>query len=888
MTRALVVARHVYAVALALWPRSLRDRYGRDMRATFDALSADAAARGPLALLTLLATETLDVARSTPDAQMLILRQAQDERRKNSMTSLFQDLRYAVRLLRRQPGFALVAIMTLALGIGANTAVFTVINGVLLRPLPYADPDRLVTLLNGRNGRLSAAFSPPNYLDITTQSGVFAGAAAFQPTTANLTGHGDPQRLEGADVTWTFFQVLGVTPRLGRTFLEADHANNAPVVVISDGLWRQLGASSDIVDRVVTLDGMPFTVIGVAPPAMAIPRNAVYWRPLVLAPANFAPQARGAQFIFVLGRLRPDIDLTAANSAMATVANRLAVDFPRTNQGRAMTAVRMQERMVSGIRPALRVLLGAVMVVLLIACVNVANLLLARAHGRTREVAVRAALGAGRRRLIQQFLAESLVLGVGGGLVGLVVAFWATRALVALGPSSVPRLAEVTLDWRVLAFTMGTALATSVVFGLVPAMASAGRGATRSISSAGRGSVGPGGTRLRKILVTAEFALAVVLLAGAGLLLRSYQRISAVDPGFVPDRVLTFNLALPSAKYESNDAVSRFMADYVDRLAHSPGAESAAAVFGLPLADDFSASSSFTRPGETDTASSPSLGMRVITPDYFRTLKIPLRSGRVFDARDDAVGPEVVVINEEAARRYWPNLNPIGQQLHLGVRLVSGVRSGQKTIVGVVSDVKFGALDAATPPEVYLPHAQHPVPDLTIAVRGSGEPLSLVPTARTSLGAMDRELPMADIRTRNDLVGRSIAERRFVMLLIGTFATLAVLLAAIGIYGVLAYLVTQRVQEIGVRLAIGASPADVVRLFVREGAMLTVIGLACGLAGALAAAQALNSLLFGVRATDPSTFAGVAVALALVAFVASYVPARRAARVDPMTALRTD
>jgi putative ABC transport system permease protein len=889
MTRALRTARACYAAALHLWPRALRERYGHDMRATFAVLSADAVARGPLALLALLATETLDVARSTHDARMLILRQAQDERRKNSMTSLFQDLRYAVRLLRRQPGFTVVAIVTLALGIGANTAVFTVINGVLLRPLPYADPDRLVTLLNGRNGRLSTAFSPPNYFDITTQSGVFAGSAAFQPTTANLTGHGDPRRLEGADVTSTFFQVLGVTPRMGRAFVEADQADNAAVVVISDGLWRQLGASSDIVDRVITLDGMPFTVIGVAPPAMAIPRNAVYWRPLVFAPSSIAPQARGAQYIFVVGRLRADIDLAAANSAMATVANRLAVDFPRTNQDRAMTAVLMQERMVSGIRPALRVLLGAVMVVLLIACVNVANLLLARAYGRTREVAVRAALGAGRRRLIQQFLAESLVLGVGGGLAGLGVAFWATRALVALGPSSVPRLAEVVLDWRVLAFTMATALATSVAFGLVPAMAIAGRGAARPISSAGRGSVGPGGSRLRKILVTAEFALAVVLLAGAGLLLRSYQRISAVDPGFVPDRVLTFNLALPSAKYQSNDAVTRFMADYVDGLAHSPGVESAAAVFGLPLADDFSASSSFLKPGETDSASSPSLGMRVITPDYFRTLKIPLRSGRLFDARDDAVGPEVVVINEEAAHRYWPGDDPIGKQLRLGVRLVSGVRSGFKTIVGVVGDVKFGALDAATPPEVYLPHAQHPVPDLTIAVRGSGgDPISLVPTARTSLGAMDGELPMADIRTMNDLVGRSIAERRFVMLLIGTFATLAVLLAAIGIYGVLAYLVTQRVQEIGVRLAIGATPADVVRLFVREGAMLTLIGLVCGLAGAVVAAQALNSLLFGVRATDPSTFAGVAVALAIVALVASYVPARRAARVDPMTALRTD
>src|SRR5262245_19919768 len=492
MTISVRLARRAYRLTLRLWPKALLDRHGADMRATFDALSADAAARGPRALLLALAKEMLDLSCTARDARKVALGfspAASDDRspkglrhtlpRTDRMTSLLHDLRYAVRLLRRQPGFALVAVLTLALGIGANTAVFTVINGVLLRPLPYADPDRLVTLLNGRNGRLSAAFSPPNYLDITTQSGVFAGAAAFQPSTANLTGQGDPQRIEGAYVTATFFQVLGVAPRLGRAFTYDDHAANAPVLVLSDGLWRQLGARSDIVGQALTLDGMPHTVIGVAPPEVAVPRNAMFWRPLVFAPGDLAPQARGAQYIFVVGRLRADIDLVAANAAMATVASRLAVDFPRTNEGRTTTAVRMHERMVGSIRPALRVLLGAVMLVLLIACVNVANLLLARAYGRTREVAVRAALGAGRRRLIQQFLAESLVLGVAGGLVGLVVAFWCTRALVALGPSSVPRLTEVAIDWRVLAFTVVVAVATSVFFGLVPALASTSRLAAR-------------------------------------------------------------------------------------------------------------------------------------------------------------------------------------------------------------------------------------------------------------------------------------------------------------------------------------------------------------------------------------------------------------------------
>jgi putative ABC transport system permease protein len=886
----------VYTAALHLWPLSARRRDGNDMLATFDALAENASRRGPLALWAVTAKESVDVARtaraarridgedSSPRADHDTLHQ-----RKHPMTALSQDVRYASLMLLRQPGFALVAVLTLALGIGANTAVFTVINGVLLRPLPYADPDRIVTLLNGRNGRLSAAFSPPNFLDVTKDSGVFAGAAAFQPTTVNVTGLGEPQRLDGADVTWPFFNVIGVTPRLGRVFTESDAKSHAAVVVLSDGLWRrQFGARADIVNQTVLMDGQPVTIVGVAPPEVALPRTAQYWRPLVFSPRDIAPGARGAQWVFVVARLKADIDLAAANGRIAVVADRLSHDFPNTNLNRAMTAVRLHDRMVNSVRPALLVLFGAVTLVLLIACVNVANLLLARAQGRTREVAVRAALGAGRGRLIQQFLSESLVLGLAGAAGGLVVAYWSTRALVALGPASIPRLSDVGIDWQVMAFAAAVSIATSVLFGLVPALASTTRLAARSLA-AGRGSVGGSGTRVRKVLVVCEMALAVMLLVGAGLLMRSYQQLNAVEPGFAPDHVVTFTVALPEAKYPSSAAVREFVRSAVERLASAPQVESASAVFGLPLADDFSASSSFTKPGETDSANSPSLGMRIVTPDYFRTLKIPLRAGRSFTERDDDAAPEVVMINEEAARRYWPNEDPIGKQLHLGVRLTRpDVRSGQKTIVGVVGNVKYGGLDIGTPPEVYLPHGQHPVDALTIAVRTKTDPLAFVPEARAALAGIDRELPMADIRTMQDIIGRSVAERRFVMLLLVAFAAVAVALAAIGVYGVLAYVVSQRTQEIGVRLAIGAAPTDVVRLFVREGAMLAAIGLGFGLLGALAANRAMTSLLFGVRPNDPSTFAAVAAALVVVALGASYLPARRAARVDPMSALRTD
>jgi predicted permease len=893
--RILAVAAWIYAAALVFYPRRLRRRYGSEMRQTFDARCCDAARQGRTAVLALLARELADLAIASVGARATHHHQAHDakslhpQRRSQPMSALFQDIRYAARMLRRQPGFTIVAVLTLALGIGANTAVFTVVNGVLLRPLPYNDPDRLVVLLYGRPGRLTPWFSPLNYRDVIRGTPTLQDAAAFTPSTANLTGSGEPERVEGASVSWNYFSVLGVTMRGGRGFVEADSSGDAGAVVIGDGLWRRyFGGRPDAIGSTIRLDGRPRTIVGIAPPDLQLPQGAEFWKPLVFSARDLSPNSRGAQWISVVARVRPDSDVPRSNAALQAVAARLAAEYERINGGTTAAAVPLHQRMVRNVRQTLFVLLGAVSLVLLIACVNVANLLLARAQSRTREVAVRAALGAGRTRLVRQFLAESILLGLLGGTAGLVAASWCTWALVALGPASIPRLSEVAIDLRVLAFTIVIAVGTSVLFGLVPALSASGGSVARSVGSAGRGAVGPGGPYTRRALVVCEMALAVVLLVGAGLLIRSYERLQQVQPGFDPDGVVTFNLSLPDAKYPTTTEIGAFTATLVSRLQAEPGVEAAAAIFGLPFAGDFSASTSFRKPSQPDLADGPSAGMRVVTPDYFKTMRIPLVAGRLFDAHDSETSPEVVLINQRTARRYFPDEDPIAQQIRVGVRLARDARSDNKTIVGVVGDVKYGSLDAETPPEIYLPYAQQAVDEFTIAVRTAGDPLTLAPALRRNVAAIDRELPIADIAPMTAVIGASVAERRFTMLLLTAFAAVAVALAAIGIYGVLAYVVGQRTQEIGVRLAIGATPANVVTLFVREGAALTLAGVACGLAGALALTRALSTLLFGVTTTDPATFAAVAGALALVALVASYVPARRAARVDPVTALRSD
>ena len=592
----------------------------------------------------------------------------------------------------------------------------------------------------------------------------------------------------------------------------------------------------------------------------------------------------------VLARLKDTVSPGQATTALQTVADRLATEFPETEKDATVLATPLHERIVRDIRPTLVTLFGSVVLVLLIACANVANLLLVRGQARGREVAVRAALGASRRQLIAQLLTESLVLGMLGGAAGAGVAFVLVRAVVLLGPASIPRLPSLSVDMQVLAFGLAMTLVTSLACGLTPALAVSGRFTHRVFALSSRGAVGPTGTRARRVLVMSELAGAAMLLAGAGLLIRSYVQLQHVEPGFDPHGVTTFSLSLPAARYADPASPRPFVSALLSRLKAEPGVESAAVAMGLPFTSDLNAMTGFRHEGqaEPDSASMPTASLRIVSPEYFQMMKIPIRDGRPFDNRDTATSPEVVLINERAARRFFPGQNPVGQQIRVSAELARSARNGPKTIVGVVGDIKYGGLDEDTPAEIYLPYEQQPVDAFTVAVRTSADRIASIPTLRHDVAGLDPLLPLANLKGLPALVDASLAERRFTMLVLLTFAAIAVALAVIGVYGVLAYLVAQRRREIGLRLAIGASPSDVVWLFVREGAALTLIGLGAGLAGALAAGRLISALLFGVTPADPATLASVVCALAGAAACAIYLPARRAAGVDPSEALKAE
>ena len=803
------------------------------------------------------------------------------------MESFIHDVRYSLRRLRQAPGFALVAVATLALGIGANAAIFSAVNAVLLRPLPYSEADRLVVVNQVWKGK-PVVVSPQNFLDFERDAKSFDALAVFDTDGATLTGRGEPVQLATAETSATLFDVLRVAPALGRGFRAGENEpGQNRVVVLSQGLWRErFGSDPAAVGQDLILDGVPHTIVGVAPASFDFPRGRSLWRPLSYD-TMFRTQSRGAWYLSAIGRLRAGTSTESARAEAATLGARLAAAYPDANEGVGLTVRRLHEAMVGKVRTPLLVLLGAVGLVLLIACANVANLILSRTAGRQGELAVRSAMGAGRGRLVRQLVTEASVLGALGAAAGLMVAAWGGDLILALQPRDVPRLDEIRLDRVVVAFTVACASLTTVVFGSIPALVATRRSSAVALREGGRGLLSGRGGRVRRGLAVGEMALAVTLLAGAGLLLRSFSQLSQVDPGFQSDSALVFRLSLPASRYPEGPARVLFQGRVLEALGAIPGAQSAAATMGVPLRG-FGFNFSFTVDGRSDVppAQQPLLETRVVTASYFRTLGIPVVKGRGFAETDDASAPNVVVISREAARRHFPGEDPIGQRIRLGWGPPTDGAGG--TVVGVVGNVKESGLDEEHLAEIYIPYAQKPVKGMDVVLRTSVPPLSLATAVRSVVHDLDPDLPVARLETLSQIVAVSIAQPRFYTTLLTAFAGTALFLAALGLFGVISVGVSQRTREIGVRMALGARTEDVLRLVLREAATLALVGIAVGLVLALALSRALGTLLFDVSPTDPLTFAAAPLVLLLTALVAASLPARRAAHVDPIEALRCE
>ncbi|MCI0404243.1 MAG: ABC transporter permease [Acidobacteria bacterium] len=806
------------------------------------------------------------------------------------METLWQDVRYGVRQLARSPGFTAIAVLTLALGIGANTAIFSVVNAVLLRPLPHPEPERLtmVWLDNRDEGWPEDLTSYPTYLDWRSQNRSFEDMAAFTPSEASLSGDGEPERVRSAVVSANYFSVLRVQPARGRIFRPEEEVPGAGrVVVLSAGLWqRRFAGSPDIVGQPVNLGGNPFTVIGVLPPGFEAPARTELWLPFSILPQQRL-EARGSLWLYVVGRLKPDVPLAEAQAEMTAIARRLEQQYPDTMTNLGVNLVPLHTEVVGKVRPALLTILGAVVFVLLIACANVANLQLARTAARQRELAVRAAVGAGRSRLVRQLLTESLLLAMLGGVLGLLLALWGVETLRGVLPANVPRVEEISVDAGVLVFLLGATLATTLLFGLVPALRTTRLELNDSLKEGGRSATDGSHSRLRSALVVGEVALALLLLLGAGLMLRSFQNLLAVNPGFRTGNVLTFDLNTSPSKYPEPAQVSQFYEQLFGRLKGLPGVEGVGAASDVPLSGSiWPNAAGFTLEG---IARSPedlrlSVNISVVATDYFRTLGVPLVRGRFLGPEDSPESSPVLLINEAMARRYWPNQDPIGKRMKYG----GGVDPTEpwRTIVGVVADVRDSELDRETRIASYLPHSQVPRRAMTLVLRSSSDPMRMAPWVREQVWSLDSTMPVANLSTMEARLERSVAQRRFNLLLLGLFGVLALTIASIGIYGVIGYSVSQRRHEIGVRMALGAQRRDIFRHVVGQGIGLALLGIGIGLAGAFALTRFITGLLFRIEPTDPATLVVVSALLAGVAFLACFMPARRAARVDPMVALR--
>ena len=805
------------------------------------------------------------------------------------LDSIRQDVAYAVRRLLQSPGFTLVAVLTLALGIGATSAIFSVVNAVLLRPLPFPQADGLVALGQAWKGKNTLYYSPQNFLDVESQSRSFERLAAIDSTGVTLTGHGEAARLDAAEVGAPFFDVLRVRPILGRGFVaDENEPDKSKVVVLGHKLWRErFGGDPAVVGQSVQIDREPRTVVGVAPPGFSYPQDAEIWLPIGYD-KRFRSDSRGAWYLKVIGRLAPGVSVEAARQEVKTIAARLEKAYPDANEGVGGDVTSLHEVTVGDTRRSLLVLLGAVGLVLLVACVNVANLLLARITGRESELSVRAALGAGRGRIVRQLFTESLLLALAGGAAGMLLAGVLTDALLALQPEGVPRLAEVRLDRGVLLFAMGLSLLTSLAFGALPAIQMSRKATAQALRQGSRGILGGGRTGLRGALVVGQIALAMVLLAGSGLLIRSFSLLRQVDPGFDTKSALSFRLSLPESAYADDAKMTGFHDALATRLLALPGVRAVGALSALPLTgSQFNISFSIDGRPELPPAQQPSMDVAIATPGVFRAMGIEIVRGRGFTAGDDDRAPQVVLLSEAAVRRHFPDEDPIGKTIRLGLGRGRGRKAGGE-VVGVVRDVKHHGLAKQSVPEIYLPYAQFPFQSMTVVLRSDVPPRSLAGAAERAVHELDAQLPVARIATLEEVVARSISEPRFYVLLLGAFAATALFLAALGLFGVMSYGVAQRTRELAVRLALGARQQELRRMVLRETLGLGVLGLALGTAGALALSRTLTSLLYSISPNDPATLAAVGALLLLTTLVAGYLPARRATRIDPVVALRAD
>jgi putative ABC transport system permease protein len=816
------------------------------------------------------------------------------------MRTLWQDLRYGLRMLRNRPGFTLIAVFTLALGIGANTAIFSVVNTVVLRPLPFAGPDRLVMVWETMPGNDRRSVAPGNFTDWQKEAQSFEQLAGYSSAALNLTGDGEPERLTGAAVTANIFKTLGVEAAVGRTFDSEDAGREGgSVVVLSDGLWqRRYGADPNIVGRALSLDDKSYTVVGVMPAEFRFPIQSELWVPgsqgSAVAPSLAAqfPDSnlsteRDIHIYSVIGRLKEGVSVGQAQAEVATIAERLAHAYPETNGGLGVHVIPLHEQIVGGVQSILFILLGAVAFVLLIACTNVANLLLAHAARRERELAIRLALGAGRWRLIRQMLTESLLLSLTGGAFGLLLAMWGVDLFVAMSPGDIPRLNEVGLDARLLGFTLFISLATGLGFGLLPALQATRLDPQHSLKEGStKATEGRRRRRARNLLVVVEIALAQVLLIGAGLLVLSFMRLQSVEPGFNPSRLLTARLSLSVTKYKDKTKKLVFYNQLLERLQAIPGVERAGLVMNLPLSGS-TMNRGFAVEGrpEPKPDENVTVDYQVISPGYFQTMEIPLVRGRAFTDRDTEQAPRVAVINELMARKYFPGEDPLGRRIAFGD---TSKEESWRTIVGIAGNVRHAGMNEPPFPGAYTPYAQdrESWSRMSIVIRSTGEPAALSAAVRKEVMAIDPAQPVSNIQTMEQLMAASITRPRFVMLLLGLLATVALALAVVGIYGLMSYSITERTHEFGIRLALGAQAADVLKMVLGQGLRLIVVGISLGLAGAFALTRLMRSLLYGVSTIDPMTFVAVSLLLTMVALLACYIPARRATKVDPMEALR--